>query len=183
MELREELDEIAVVAAEHAADGERVEAILIAEPTPGARLYLCAFVGPAGRTWLALDERCTPVTSRNRVREAVSIAALCEVAEEQAGGGELEELRQTLARLRMTEQPAGIDEAESAALELERALGATPRVASPAYLDEVGAATRRLEQALGGRGDSPFAVAMREAAGAVEELAHDVESNYKFPLS
>ena len=49
----------------------------------------------------------------------------------------------------MTEQPDGIEEAEEAALALERAIGAPPRVASPAYLDAVGAATRRLELALG----------------------------------
>ena len=55
----------------------------------------------------------------------------------------------------MVEQAPGIEEAESAALALERAVGAPPRVATPAYLDEVGAATLALERALG---DVSFAV-------------------------
>src|SRR5919201_3937189 len=80
-----ELDAVADVAARHAAPGEHVEAILCAEPSPATRTYLCAFSGPAGRTWLAFDANGEPLTDRNRVREAVSIAALCEVAEETAG--------------------------------------------------------------------------------------------------
>ena len=183
MELSEHLRTIADAAARFAALGECVDAVLVAEATPGERVYLCAFEGEDGRTWLALDEDAQPVTSRNRVREAVSIAAMCELAEEQAGGGELEELRLQLATVRLTENPPGIDEAESAALELERRLGSTPRVATPRYLDEVGAATRRLERALGDSGNSPFAVAMQQALPAVEELAKEVESQYKLPLT
>ena len=47
-------------------------------------------------------------------------------------------LRSQLAQVRMVEQPPGIEEAEEAALALERVIGAPPRVASPAYLDAVG---------------------------------------------
>ncbi len=55
------------------------------EPVGGERLYLCAFEGPAGlHTWLALDENGDPVTDRRRIRDAASIAALVEVAEESA---------------------------------------------------------------------------------------------------
>lgn len=177
-----DLDAVAELAARYADDGERLEAVLPAEPSLSRRTYLCAYLGPRGRRWLAFDDDGEPVTDRNRVRETVSIAALCEIAEETAGGGELEDLRQRLAALRLTEAPAGIDEAEAAALELERTIGASPRVASPAWLDDVGAATRRLERALGSDNDSPFAVALHQATGAVEELARDVEANYKASL-
>jgi len=40
----------------------------------------------------------------------------------------------------------------------------------------------RLEEALGPSPGSPFAEAMKSGLGTVEELAHDVESNYKLPL-
>ena len=116
-----------------------------------------------------------------RIREVVSIAALVELAEETAGGGDLEELRSQLVALRLTEHPAGIDEAEEAALALEGAIGAAPRVATPERLDAIGAATLRLEQVLGGTG-SPFAVAMKQATATVEELTRDVEAAYKVPL-
>jgi hypothetical protein len=116
------------------------------------------------------------------VRRTVSIVAMCELAEESAGGGELGELRERLVALRLTESPPGIEEAEDAALALEQAIGAPPRLAEPAYLDRVGAATRRLEEALGPSSGSPFAEAMKSGLGTVEELAHDVESNYKLPL-
>jgi len=121
------------------------------------------------------------VTSRSLVRETVSIAALCEVAEETAGGGRLEELRRQLVALRLTENPPGIDDAEDAALALEATIGAPPRVATPAYLDEVGAAARRLEEVLGDA-ESPFARAMASAWGSVESLTQQVESAYKREL-
>jgi hypothetical protein len=121
------------------------------------------------------------VEDRVRIREVVSIAALVELAEETAGGGDLEELRSQLVGLRLTENPAGIDEAEEAALALEEAIGAAPRVATPERLDAIGAATLRLERVLGGEG-SPFAVAMKQATATVEELTRDVEAAYKVPL-
>jgi hypothetical protein len=104
------------------------------------------------------------------------------VAEESAGGGHLPELRARLAELRATDNPDGIDEAEAAAAALAEMLQPGPRVASGAYLDALGSASRRLEQALGESGASPFASAMQAALGSVEELASDVEGNYKMPL-
>ena len=155
--------------------------MLAAEPATGRRVYLCAFAGTGGRTWLAFDDAGVPVTSRALVREAVSIAALCEVAEETAGGGALDELWQQLVAVRLTENPPGIDDAEEAALALEATIGKAPRVASPAYLDELGTATRRLEQALG-EAESPFARGMASAWSTVESLTQEVESAYKREL-
>jgi hypothetical protein len=117
------------------------------------------------------------------VRRAASIAGLCELAEESAGGGELDALRERLVALRLTESPLGIEEAEEAALALQQTIGAPPRVAEPAYLDRVGAATRRLEQALGDAGGSPFAEAMKAGMDAVDEFAREVERHHKRPLS
>ena len=183
--LSEEMPRIAEAAARFAAAGERVTAILAAEPASGARTYLCAYEsdGDARRSWLALDADARPVGSRAAIREAVSIAAMCEVAEESAGGGHLDELRSQLVTLRLTENPPGIDEAEDAALALERLLAPVPRVATPDYLDAVGAATRRLERALGEDAGSPFAAAMRQALPAVDELTAEVERHYKTELT
>lgn len=184
MALADDLDAAAAAAAQHADDGEEVGAILVAEPREGERTYVCAFTREASTTWLAFDAGLRPLTSLERVRAAVSIAALCELAEENAGGGELEELRQKLVSLRLTERPEGIDEAEEAAHALEATIGVAPRVATPAYLDDVGTAARRLEVALGGAdAGSPFAVAMQQSLASVEELTREVESDYKLPLA
>jgi hypothetical protein len=129
-----------------------------------------------------LDGDGKPVTDRTRVREVVSIAALVEVAEETAGGGDLDELRSQLVALRLTENPPGIDEAEEAALALETTIGGTPRIATPERLDAIGAATVRLERLLGGGSGSPFAVAMDQARLTVEKLTRDVLGAYKGPL-
>jgi hypothetical protein len=180
--LRDDLDRAAAAAAPFAGDGEELTGVVPAEPEPGERTYLCAFAAGAERTWLVLDDRGEALTSRDAVRRTVSITAMCELAEESAGGGELGELRERLVALRLTENPPGIEEAEDAALALEQAIGAPPRLAEPAYLDRVGDATRRLEEALGPSGGSPFAEAMKMGLGTVEELAHDVESNYKLSL-
>ena len=117
------------------------------------------------------------------MREAVSILALCELAEETAAGGDLDELRSQLAALRVPESPPGIEEAEEAALELQRVLGVPPMLATPARLDEIGAATRRLELALGGPTQgSPFAAAMKAAGDVVEALWDDVYGSYRAEL-
>jgi hypothetical protein len=181
--LSDDLERIAAVARGHAEEHEELAGIVAAEPSACARVYLCAFADDRGRrTWLALDEAGEPIEDRAAVRNAVSISALCEVAVESAGGGNLDELRSELLALRLRERPPGIEEAEEAALGLERALGPPPRLATPAYLDDVGAATKRLERALGANGGSPFTEAMQQAVVAIESLAAEVEGNNKRTL-
>jgi hypothetical protein len=182
MALRDDLDRVAQAALGLAEHGEELAGIVPAEPQEGERTYLCAFASGEERTWLVLDDAGAPVTDREAVRRAASIAAMCELAEESAGGGELDELRDRLVTIRLTESPEGIEEAEEAALALQQVIGAPPRVAEPEYLDRVGAATRRLELALGDPGLSPFAEAMKAGMASVEEFARDVESNYARPL-
>lgn len=182
MGLSDDLDRIAASAERHVGPGERLAGVLAAEPGGGSRSYLCAFAADEGRSWLVLDGAGEPVARRERVRDAASIVAVCELAEETAAGGQLEELRQQLVRLRMTENPPGIDGAEAAALALERTIGAPPRVASPAFLDAVGSATIELERALGRGGGSAFAEAMKASVGTVEAFVREVERGYKLDL-
>jgi hypothetical protein len=183
MELREELEAIAERAAEYAGEDEELAAVLAAE-SPVGRVYLCAYRNDADETtWLLFDESGAPVSDRAAVRDAASLVALSEVAEDSAGGGELDELRSRLVGLRLTENPPGLDEAIAAVDELEQTIGTPPRVASTEQLERVGAAVRKLEAALGSGPGSPFAAAMKSAAGAVQELTADVEANYKTPLT
>jgi len=178
MALAEDLERIAAAATTH---GE-VTGVLAAEPGRGRRRYLIALGGDESRQWLVLDDEAAPVVDLEDVRGTASIVAMCELTADLAGGGDLEELRSQLAQVRMVEQPPGIEEAEEAALALERIIGAPPRIASPAYLDEVGAATLTLERTLGNV-TSPFSEALRAGTGAVEEFVRDVERDYKLDLS
>ena len=156
MELREELETIAARAAEHAAGGEVLAGVIPAE-SPTGRVYLCAYRdGDEATSWLLLDAAGAPVLERAAVRDAASLVALVEVAEDNAGGGELDELRSRLVGLRLSENPPGLEEAIAAVDELERAVGTPPRVASTDHLDRVGAAVRKLEDALGSDPGSPF---------------------------
>lgn len=193
MALDEDLDRIAGAARAWAEPGEQLAAVIPTEPAPGRRVYLVAFVGDEGgagagagaaagepaRTWVALDDAGAPVEHWPSIREAVSIAALCELAEEMAGGGDLDDLRSKLVGLRVLESPPGIGEAIAALNALERALGRPPRLASPVYLDAVGGAVRGLERALGESGASPFAEAMKQAPGAIDALTLDVQAGLK----
>jgi hypothetical protein len=138
--LSDDVHRIAEKAASHAASGEEVAAVLAVELAPGDRLYLCAFSEPGGtQTWLALDEDGSPITSRKQVRDAASIAALVEVAEESIDMRPAEE----------------------------------PRIASLAYLDSLGA------QPANGN----LAGAIQGAVPVVDELAKDIEGNYKVELT
>ena len=69
----------------YAADGEDLVGIVPTEPASGLRLYVCAYGGAGEASWLVIDATGVPVEERALVRDAVSIAALCEVAEEAAG--------------------------------------------------------------------------------------------------
>jgi hypothetical protein len=182
MTVAEEVERIGTTAAAFAEPGEVLTGVLVAE-TLGRRVYLCAFESSEGHAWLALDAEAAPLTERRLVRDAASLAALCEVAEESAGGGHLPELRARLVEIREMDHPIGIEEAEAAAASLAEMLQQEPRIASSAYLDAIGSASRRLEQALGESGGSPFAAAMQAALGSVEELTDDVERNYKLPFA
>ncbi len=140
MGLSDDVGRIASAAVRFAGPDEEVVAVLAVESADGDRLYLCGFAGgEEAQTWLVLDGDGSPVTSRKRVRDAASIAALCEVAEETA----------------------------------DVATDGEPRVASLAYLDSLGAGT--------GNGD--LAAAIQGALPAVDELAEDVEANYKLDLT
>jgi hypothetical protein len=181
--LEEELSAAGEAAARHAGAGEEVVAVIPAEPGSGSRVYLVAYDGAGERTWLALDAAGEPVADRTLVRDAVAIAAMVELAEESAGGGDIGELRARLVELRLTDDPEGIEEAEIAAAELQAAIRQPPRVASVPYLDELGAAATKLEGTLGELGGSPFAEAMKTGVAASDELADDVESRYRIGLS
>ena len=85
MSLSEDVSRIAGVAAQHRAPGQQVVAVIAVESAAGARVYLAAFGDDGGeQEWLAFDADGTPIQDRARVREAASIAALVEVAEEAA---------------------------------------------------------------------------------------------------
>jgi hypothetical protein len=180
--LTDDLRRAAEAAVRYAVEGEDLTGIIPAEPASGVRLYLCAFAVEGERSWLVLDGGGQPVEDRSLVRDTVSIAALCELAEETAGGGDLDDLSSQLVALRLTEAPVGIEEAEEAVRALQDAIGAGVQVATPSRLDELGQATRRLELALG-EGASPFGEAMKAAMGSVEALTGDVERNYKLVLT
>ncbi|MDQ3671036.1 MAG: hypothetical protein M3364_01160 [Actinomycetota bacterium] len=184
MSLADDIERVAGLAAVHAASGDAVSGIIATEAATGTRIYLCAFDDADGRrSWLAVRDDGSPVASRVELREAVSIAALCEVATDAAGGGALDALIDRLEELRVTEAPPGIESAEEAARDLRAVLAAPPQLATPGRLDEIGIATRRLEQELDPTAASPFTAAMKSSQDAVRELQREIEAGYRVELS
>ncbi len=183
--LSEEIQRIADLAsAAGGANGDVVSGVIATETIPGRRVYLCAFDSADGyRSWLAVRDDGAVVETRSELREAVSIAALCEVAADAAGGGDLDALIERLEELRRTEAPEGIEAAEEAARALRGVLGDVPQVASPGRLDEIGAATRRLERELDPTGSSPFSAAVKSSQAAVSELQREIEAGHRLPLT
>lgn len=183
MSLADEIERVAGLAAVHAASGDAVSGVIATEAS-AERVYLCAFDDDdARRSWLAVRADGTPVASRVELREAVSIAALCEVATDAAGGGELDALIVRLEELRMAEAPPGLDAAVEAARELRNILAVPPQLATPSRLDEIGTATRRLERELDPTAASPFTAAMKASQDAVGELQREIEAGYRLPLA
>jgi hypothetical protein len=97
--LDQELRRIAEVAVTYCRDGEELAGIIPAEPTVGVRLYVCAYRDGEETSWLVLDADGHAVGDRSLVRDAVSIAALYELAEEAVGAGEEEPRVATPAEL------------------------------------------------------------------------------------
>ncbi len=183
MTMDAELERAAKHALAAVEAGSSVSGVLPTEPQPGLRLYVCSIDGADGtRGWLAVRDDGTVVGARSEVRAAVSIAALCEIAAESAGGGDLEGLIASLEELRQREAPEGIEDAEAAARALREVIGEPPQLATPERLDEIGVATRRLEQELDPGGASAFAAALKAAQGAVQELQREVEAGYLVEL-
>ena len=88
----------------------------------GVRVYLCSFEGEA-HSWVALDAAGELVTERARVRKAVSIAALCELAEDAAGAEPDEPRVASLAYLDSLSSPdvaQAVQAGQGAVEELER---------------------------------------------------------------
>jgi hypothetical protein len=180
MALTDDLARIAAAAQALAGPGEQVTGVLAAEPLDVGRVYLCAYDSGA---WVVLDDAGGALDDLRVVKDAAQLAALCEVAADLGGGDDLAELRVRLRELRETDAPEGIEEAEAAAAAVAAALGDDPRVATTEFLDRIGALQRQLEVALGTASVSPFATALQQALPAVEELAADVERNYKGRLA
>jgi hypothetical protein len=82
MALSDDLERAAAAAGAHGA----VTAVLAAEPVDGARRYVVALGDGDERRWIVLDTEGRPVTRREDVRDAASIAAMCEVAADVADG-------------------------------------------------------------------------------------------------
>jgi hypothetical protein len=91
--LADKLDAIAETARTHADEGEELAAVIAAEPAHGVRVYLCAFTAGERRTWLALRDGGRPVADRSLLKDAVSIAALCELADDALERPDAAELR------------------------------------------------------------------------------------------
>jgi hypothetical protein len=184
MALGDELERAIELARAHLHDGDEVSGALATETEPGRRVYVLSVDGSDRRRgWLAVHADGSAVDSRSELRAAVSIAALCEVAVDSAGGGDLDGLVASLAELRVREAPEGIEDAEAAARALREVVGEPPQLATPGRLDAIGAATRRLEQELDPGGASPFAAALKSAQGAVSELQREVEAGYLVELT
>ena len=121
MSLDEELRRIAEKAVTYCRDGEELAGIIPAQPGTGGRVYVCAYRDGDATSWLVLDADAKPVDDRTLVKDAVSIAALCELAEEAGGGENGEPVLATPAQL--DSLGAGAEDRAAFAEAMKRATG------------------------------------------------------------
>jgi hypothetical protein len=129
-------------------------AVLVAEPFARGLVYLCAIrprdaAEDAPLAWIALDAAGEAIDDEVAVREAASLVALCEVAEEAAAALRAAAIGEA-ARRALELAPADaeglrepLEAIAAAAAALERLSGGV-RVARSAYLDELGDQARAL---------------------------------------
>lgn len=164
MTLEQELEQTLAAANRQAGPGEAAVAVMAAEPGADGRVYVVAFAVGDELGYVVLDAGGAPVSDRRLVKDAVTLAALAERAEEVSGATAADELVERFgeAAERLREQPAGASAA--AVVAAARRLGEAaegPRVATPVYLDRLAALAGELAGAL----DAfvPFAEGLREA--------------------
>jgi hypothetical protein len=154
-----ELEEAAQAARRHARAGERVAAVMVAEPAAAERVYLIALEQQTDLAYLALDAALEPVGDPRLVRDAVVMLALAERAEEASSALHADELAAQFAEAAGALAADGLDQPAAAAADVRLALGELsaaadgPRVATAAYLDAIATASGRLAVALVGLRD------------------------------
>ena len=164
MTLEQELEQTLAAAGRHARQGEEAVAVMATEPGADGRVYVVAFAAGEDLSYVVLDDGGAPVRDRRVVKDAVTLAALAERAEEVSGATAADELVERFAeaaeRLRTNAAGAAADAVVVAARHLGDA-AAGPRVATPVYLDRMAALAAELAGAL----DAfvPLAEGLREA--------------------
>jgi hypothetical protein len=169
----DDLEAAAAAGGRHAAPGERVAAVMVAEPGLDERVYLVAFERNDELGYLALDERLEPLDDRRLVRDAVVMIGLAERAEEASSATQADELKDMFSEAATELERAGLEQAAAARAVVEGLDGLSaasqgPRVATAAYLDAIGAASGRLAVALVGLSD---VLELLPASPAVEAAA------------
>jgi hypothetical protein len=153
MTLEEELETAVAAAGRHARPGEQPVAVMAAEPA-GARVFVVALAAGEELGYVAVDGAGAAVADRRLVKDAVSLAALAERAEEVSGATVADELvaqfRESSGALRGAGEKEAADAAEAVAVAGERlgAAAAGPRAATPVYLDRIAALADELATAI-----------------------------------
>jgi hypothetical protein len=177
--LEQELAATHEAAAAHAGPGERVAAVIPAEPAGGLRVHLVAFDGGERLGYVMLDTDGEAVADERLVRDAVSLIALCELAEEVSmatAAAEIAERFQAVSGLLAEDEPEASAAAERVAGAARRVgeVAAGPRVATPGYLDRLAEEADDFGAAFAAYASQAERIAQAAAAaGAGEELARE----------
>jgi len=167
MTLEEERETAVAAAGRHARPGEQPVAVMAAEPA-GTRVFVVALAAGEDLGFVAVDRAGTAVADRRLVKDAVSLAALAERAEEVSGATAADDLVEQFRGTAESLRAAGEGEAAAAAKAVADAgvrLGAAaagPRAATPVYLDRLAALAGELAAAI----DAFVAQAERLGQGA-----------------
>jgi hypothetical protein len=172
--LEQELAAAQEAAAPHAAPGERVAAVIPAEPAGGLRVHLVAFEGGERLGYVMLDADGEAVADERLVRNAVSLIALCELAEEvsmAATAADIGERFEAVAGLLAADEPEASAAAAGVAAAARRVgeVATGPRVATPAYLDRLAEVADDLGASFAAYASHAERIAQAAAAGGAEQ--------------